>query len=75
MSSRCVPSDVSRPTARSWRRDRLIRELALMLLLKLALLFALWAAFFAPDRRVPVSDSRVSEVLLGDGRPVQKESE
>lgn len=46
---------------------RLVRELSLVLLVKLALLFALWFAFFRQPDVSPPGTHEVSAALLGTG--------
>jgi hypothetical protein len=44
----------------------LVRELAAVLLLKLAALFIIWHAFFAQPEKQEVTDQMVGQLLLGD---------
>lgn len=46
----------------------LVRELAAVLLLKLAALFVIWHAFFAQPDKPEVTDQMVGQRLLGDSR-------
>ncbi len=46
----------------------LVRELASVLLLKLAVLFLIWHAFFAQPDRPEVNDQAIDRFLLGNSR-------
>ncbi|MEF9943089.1 MAG: hypothetical protein RR101_04215 [Burkholderiaceae bacterium] len=53
------------PSLSRWRqRPGLLAEIAAVLVLKLAVITALWFAFFGPDTRVEVSPASVSRGLL-----------
>jgi len=56
------PSTTSR-----WRRPGLIVEIVAVLLIKLAVITALWFAFFGPETRVEISPASVSQGLLERG--------
>jgi hypothetical protein len=49
----------------TWWQDRLVREIALVLVLKLALIFALWWVFFDLPDTQRVNTPQVGSHLLG----------
>ncbi len=46
-------------------RAKLIRELAVVLLCKLLVIFALWYCFFGPDKRIEQTPENVAVGILG----------
>ncbi len=52
------------PTSRWRQRPSLIAEIAALLVLKLAVITALWFAFFGPETRIEVNPATVSQGVL-----------
>lgn len=65
--------DPAAARAGTWWRTPLVRELAVVMAVKLALLIGLWFLFFQPSERVVVSDEVVSRMLLAPADTTTKE--